>query len=158
MSVLEIGVGVAIAFGLVGILFPVLPGSLLVMGAIAVWSFDIATPTSYAVAAICAVLVVGGLVVKFAVPGKRLKDSGVPNSTLLVGALCAVVGFFVVPVVGIVIGFVVGVYVAEVNRLGRSQAWPSTVYALQAVGLSIAIEFAAAFLAACVWAGGVAIT
>lgn len=158
MTVLEFFVALAIAIGMIGILFPVLPGSLLVLGAIVVWSFEIGTATAYLVAAVCAVLLVGGIIVKFAIPGKQMKASGVPTSTLLIGAVCAIVGFFVIPVLGVLVGFVVGVYVAEVRRLGGPQAWPSTKAALKAVGLSIAIEFASALLAACAWAIGVVLT
>jgi hypothetical protein len=49
-----------------------------------------------------------------------------------------IVGFFVVPVVGLFIGFVLGVWLAEMLRLGDSgTAWRSTRHALVAVGLSI---------------------
>lgn len=158
MTPLEFVVALAIALGMVGILFPVLPGSLLILAAIGVWAFQIGTGTAYAVAVVCTLLLVGGMIVKFAIPGKRMKASGVPNSTLLIGAVCAILGFFVIPVLGILVGFVLGVYVAEVRRLGNQLAWPSTMAALRAVGLSIAIEFASALLAACVWGVGVAVT
>lgn len=158
MTLLEFIVGLSIALGMVGILFPVLPGSLLILAAIGVWALQIGTGTAYAVAAVCAALLIGGMIVKFAIPSQRLKASGVPNRTLLIGAVCAIIGFFVIPVLGILVGFVLGVYLAEVRRLGSQQAWPSTKAALKAVGLSIAIEFASALLAACVWGVGVAVT
>jgi hypothetical protein len=97
-------------------------------------------------------------VVKYLVPGRRLKASGVPTRTLLVGGVLGFVGFFVVPVVGLLIGFVLGVYLAERARVGAARAWPSTVAALQAVGFSILIELVAAVLAAAVWAVGVTVT
>ena len=50
-------------------------------------------------------------VVKYAVPGRRLK-AAVPMRTLVVGGMFAVVGFFVIPVVGVLVGFPIGVYVA----------------------------------------------
>lgn len=68
------------------------------------------------------------------------------------------VGFFVVPVVGLFLGFVVGVYAAEHRRLGARLAWPSTRAALGAVGLALLIELAAAVVAASVWSVGVAVT
>ena len=158
MDLLEVCVGLAIAIGLVGILFPILPGSILILGAIGVWSFQVGGVTAWSIFAVAAMLLVGGTIVKYAVPGKKMKTSGVPNSTLLVGAVCAVAGFFIIPIVGILVGFVVGVYVAEVRRLGTQQAWPSTLTAIKAVGLSIAIEFLAALLAAAAWGVGVATT
>ncbi|WP_210652143.1 DUF456 domain-containing protein [Nocardioides sp. SYSU D00065] len=158
MSATEFLVALAIAVGIAGIIVPVLPGTLLVLGAILVWALEIGTTTAWVVFAACAILLVGGSVVKYLVPGRRLKASGVPNRTLLVGALLAFVGFFVVPVVGMFIGFVLGVYVAERGRVGAARAWPSTTSALKAVGVSILIELLAAFLAAVTWVVGVVVT
>lgn len=158
MSATEILIAVLIAVGIAGIIVPVLPGTLLVLGAILVWALEIGTPTGWLVFAVCAALLVGGTVVKYLVPGRSLKASGVPNRTLLVGAVLAFVGFFVVPLVGVFIGFVLGVYLAERGRVGAAQAGPSTRRALKAVGVSILIELVAAFLAAVTWVVGVAVT
>lgn len=158
MSATELLVALAIAVGIAGIIVPVLPGTILVLAAILVWAIDIGTTTGWLVLAVAAVLLVGGSVVKYLIPGRRLKASGVPNRTLLVGALLAFIGFFVVPLVGMFIGFVLGVYLAERARVGSAQAWPSTVGALKAVGVSILIELVAAFLAAVTWVVGVAVT
>jgi uncharacterized protein YqgC (DUF456 family) len=152
-------VGVAIAVGLVGIVLPILPGAFLVLAAIIVWCFIEGGTTAWLVAGLCVTLIVGSQVLKYAVPGKRLRTGGIPNSTLLVGAVLGIVGFFVIPIVGLVIGFVLGIYVAELARLDdRSEAWPSTLLALRAVGVSILIELAGGLLAAAVWAAGVVAT
>ena len=158
MSATEVLVALAIAVGIAGIIVPVLPGTLLVLGAILVWAVQVGTSTGWAVFTVATLLLVGGTVVKYLVPGRRLKASGVPNRTLLVGALLAFVGFFVIPVIGMFIGFVLGVYLAERARVGGGQAWPSTVAALKAVGVSILIELVAAFLAALTWVVGVVAT
>ena len=158
MSVTEILVALAIAVGIVGIIVPVLPGTVLVLGAILVWALQVGTSTGWIVFSVATVLLAGGTVVKYLVPGRRLKSSGVPNRTLLVGALVGFIGFFVVPVVGLFIGFVLGVYVAERSRVGAALAWPSTKEALRAVGVSILIELVAALLAAVAWAFGVVVT
>ena len=63
-----------------------------------------------------------------------------------------------IPVIGLFIGFVLGVYVAEYRRVGGAAAWPSTKEALRAVGVSILIELAAGVLAALVWVAGVVAT
>lgn len=158
MTLLEAGVAVVIAVGLVGILVPVLPGSVLVLAAILVWAAHVGGATAWVVFAVVVTLLAVGTVVKYAVPGRNLKRSGIPASTQWIGALVGVVGFFVIPVIGLVIGFVVGVYAAEHARLGAQRAWPSTVAALRAVGLSILIELAAALLATATWAVGVVVT
>ena len=158
MSSIEILLALVIAVGIAGIIVPVLPESILVLGAVLVWALDIGTTTAWAVFAVCAVLLAAGSVVKYLVPGRSLKASGVPNRTLLVGALLAFIGFFVVPVVGLFIGFVLGIYLAERTRVGAAAAGPSTRSALRAVGVSILIELAAAALAALAWVAGVAAT
>lgn len=158
MSATEFLIAVLVAVGIAGIIVPVLPGTVLVLAAILVWALEIGTSTGWLVFAVCAALLVGGSVVKYLVPGRSLKAAGVPNRTLLLGAVLAFVGFFVVPLVGMFIGFVLGVYLAERGRLGAAQAGPSTRRALKAVGVSILIELVAAFLAAVTWVVGVAVT
>ena len=158
MSALEILVALAIAVGIAGIIVPVLPGTILVLAAILVWALEIGTSTGWAVFAVATLFLVVGSVVKYLVPGRHLKAAGVPTRTLVAGGVLAFVGFFVVPVIGMFIGFVLGVYVAERARVGGALAWPSTKGALRAVGVSIVIELVAAFLAAAAWAAGVAAT
>jgi len=158
MSGVEVLVALAIAVGLVGVIIPVLPGSLLVLGAILVWAWDLATSTAWIVFAVAAVFIGLGAIVKYVVPGRRLKDNGIPTSTLLLGGVLGVIGFFVVPVIGLLIGFVLGVYLAELLRVGVEAAWPATRHALQAVGLSMLIEFVASMLAALTWALGIVST
>jgi uncharacterized protein YqgC (DUF456 family) len=151
-------VALAVLVGLVGIVVPVLPGSVLILGAVLVWSIENGSATAWGVFAVVAALLVVGAVVKYAVPGRRLKSAGVPQRTLLLGGALGVVGFFVVPVVGLVLGFVLGVYLAEIQRVGREAAWPSTKHALKAVGVSMLIELAAGMLAALTWFAGTLVT
>ncbi len=157
MNGVEIIVALVIAVGLVGIVVPILPGSVLILAAIAVWAGETGGRSAWLIAAVCAVLLVGGMIVKYLIPGRQLK-AAVPTRTLLLGALGALVGFFVIPVVGALVGFPVGVYLAERVRVGPEQAASSTFAALKAIGVSIAIEFAAAVAAIAVWLVGVTIT
>lgn len=158
MSATEILVAVLIAVGVAGIIIPVLPGTVLVLGAILVWALEIGTSVAWLVFAFATTFLVLGTIVKYLVPGRQLKASGVPTRTLVAGGVLAFVGFFVVPVVGMFIGFVLGVYVAERARVGAAGAWPSTRAALRAIGVSILIELVAAFLAVATWVVGVVVT
>jgi uncharacterized protein len=145
-------VGLAIATGLVGIVVPVLPGALLAWAAIAVWALAVGSATAWAVLAFATLVIGGAQVVKVLVPGRRLRDAGVPRRSIAAGMVLAVVGFFVIPVVGFFIGFPLGVYLEERRRLGRhAAAWRSTQEALRAMGLSIVIELSATVIAAGVW-------
>lgn len=146
--------GVLIVVGILGVLVPVLPGLLLVLAGVAVWAVPRGDAVGWTTLGVAAAIVVVGTVVKYLLPGRRLRDAGVPTATMLLGAALGIVGFFVIPVVGLFIGFVLGVYLAELVRLGDSaHAWPSTRAALGAVGWSILIELFTGLLAAAVWVG-----
>src|SRR6266498_1850208 len=137
-------VGIAILVGLVGVVVPALPGLLLV------WAALLASAT---------VLVAVSQVVKYLVPGRRMRAAGVPWTSLAGGGALGIVGFFVVPIVGAFLGFVLGVYLAEQLRLdGHTLAWSSTLHALRAVGLSILIELGAGLLIAGAWLTTVLLT
>lgn len=154
MNPVELLVGLVILVGLVGIVVPVLPGSVLIMGAVLVWAVYEGTGSAWTVFAVAVTILVLGAVVKYVVPGRGLKASGVPSRTIMLGGLLGLVGFFVVPVVGLPLGFLLGVYLSEVRRVGRHLAWPATVAAMKAVGLSMLVELVAGLLAAGVWVVG----
>lgn len=154
MPWVDFAVAVAIAVGLVGIVVPMLPGSLLVGGAIVVWALVERTSTGWVAAAVAVALLLAGTVLKWALPHRRLAGTGVPASTQWMGAVLAVVGFFVVPVAGLVVGFVLGVYLAEWRRLGHRAAWASTRTTVVAVGVGLLVELAFGLGAATSWAVG----
>lgn len=158
MTGVEIGVAIALVVGIAGVVIPGLPGSALVGGAVLVWAIATGGATAWVVFGVVVALLLAGTAVKYAVPGRRMKAEGIPNLTLLAGAAGAVAGFFVVPVVGVPFGFVLGIYAAELSRVGSDQAWPSTKSALRAVGVSMLIELVACTLSAATWAAGVAAT
>ncbi len=158
MTTLDALTGLVIALGLVGVVVMVVPGTVLILGAVLVWAVLLGETTGWVVFAVAATFLVVGQVVKYAVPGRRMKDAGVPGSTLFTGAVLGFVGFFVIPVVGLPLGFVAGVYAAEHRRVGAQAAQGTTGHALRAVGLSLAIELAFGMLAALTWAVGVVVT
>jgi uncharacterized protein YqgC (DUF456 family) len=145
-------VGAAIVVGLVGVVVPVLPGAFLVLGAILVWALAEQSATGWIVFSLAVLFTAAAQILKYALPGRQLKASGIPSTTLLLGAVVGVVGFFVLPIVGLPVGFILGIYLAEVYRLRDvGTAWAATVQALRAVGWSILIELAGAGLAASAW-------
>lgn len=145
-------VGLAIATGIVGIVVPILPGALLVWAAIVVWGIAVGTTEAWIVVAVATLLIAVAQVVKYLVPHRRLRDAGVPRQSMIVGLVLAVAGFFLIPVVGLFLGFPLGVYLEERRRLrAHAPAWASTKHALQAIGLSILIELTATMLATGAW-------
>ena len=155
MTGVEVLVGLAIAIGLVGVVVPVVPGALLVWAAIVVWGIAVGTATGWTVVTAATAVIAAGQVVKYTIPKKQLKTQGVPNRSLVIGGLVAIVGFFIVPVVGLLVGFVVGIYASELQRVGGRMAWPSTKAALRAVGVSMLLELASVLVASAAWIIGV---
>jgi len=152
-----VAVGLVILVGLVGIVVPVLPGLLLIWSAIAVWAFvEWGSASVAAVLAIATLAVVVGMLVKYYVGDRRMRAAGIPRGIIAVGAVVGIVGFFVVPVIGLPLGFVAGILGAELVRTRElGQAWRATVQALKAVGLAVLIELAAGLLATTAWIVGV---
>jgi uncharacterized protein len=154
----EVMVGLAVLVGLVGVVVPVLPGALLVWAAVAVWALLTGSALGWGVLAVATASVGAAQVVKYVIPDRRLRAAGVPRRSIVLGGLLGIVGFFVIPVVGLVIGFVGGVYLAERRRLGgHAAARRSTVLAARAAGLAVMVELAGALVAALAWLG-VAVT
>lgn len=152
-------VAVAMLAGVVGIVVPVLPGLLLVWLATVVWAVLAQTTAAWVVCGITTMLYAAGLVSQYVFPGRRLRSAGVPTRTLVIAVLVAVVGFFVIPVIGAAIGFVAAIYLLEQLRLrdsGRARA--ATGQALRAIALNMGIELLTALGIMTTWGIGVWLT
>lgn len=148
--------GLLIVVGLIGIAVPVLPGLLLVWAAVLIWASEAQTTAGWVVLGISTGLALSGFLLQYLLPGQRLRKAGITASTTVAGAVLAVVGFFVIPVVGGFLGFALGIYLAERIKLGtHSAALPSTKHALKAIGLSMGIELATGLAIASTWLIGV---
>lgn len=152
-------VALAIAIGIVGIVVPLLPGTLLVFGAIAVWAVIENDVTGWVTLGVVAALLAASTLIKYLWPVRRMRAADVSTWSLVAGALLGIVGFFVVPVLGLVIGFVLGVYLAELaSRRDHRLAWTSTKHAVKGVALSVGVELTGALLATVAWVVGVYLT
>ena len=152
--------GLVMLVGLLGVVVPLLPGTALVLGAGVVWAAFVVDggSTRWIVVGVMAALFLAGLVLKYALPGRHLAGR-LPRRTLLLGAAGAVVGFFVLPPLGLLLGGVLGVYLAESQRTrGSGEAWRSTVQVLKAIGLGVLAELAAGVLMVATWLVGVLLT
>ncbi|PZG07575.1 DUF456 domain-containing protein [Micromonospora craterilacus] len=159
-AVVSVIAALAILAGLAGVVVPGLPALPLCWGGVLVWAlFGGAGAGGWLVLAAATLVAVGGTVVKYAWPGRNLKRAGVPTSSLLAGGVLGLVGFFVIPVVGLVIGFVGGIFAMERLRLGDTRlAWPATKQAVAAAGLAMLVEFLAGVVIGALWVAGLALT
>jgi hypothetical protein len=152
-------VAVAIAVGLVGVLVPLLPGTLLVYAAIAVWAFVEQNTVGWVVLGVVTAILAATMAIKYLWPVKRMRAADVSPATLAAGAVAGVIGFFVIPVLGLLVGFVLGVYLAELaHRRDQRRAWASTVHAVKGAALSVGVELAGGMLATAAWVIGVVLT
>ena len=152
-------VALAIAVGIVGIIVPLLPGILLVYAAILIWAVVVHNVAGWVTLGVVTVLIGATTLIKYMWPMKRMRAADVGTKTLLAGAVLGIIGFFVIPVVGLIIGFVLGVYLAELaSRHDQRMAWTSTKHALKGVALSVGVELTGALLATVAWAFGVYVT
>jgi len=159
MDGLTVAVGLIMVVGLIGIAVPVLPGLLLVWAAVLIWAAEVWTTAGWVVLGMATMLALLGLLTQYILPGRRLRAAGVTTSSTMAGAALAAVGFFVLPVVGAFLGFVLGVYLAERIKLGNHvMAWTSTRHALRAIGLSMGIEMVTGLTIAATWLVAVATT
>ena len=139
--------------GLLGIVVPVLPGSILIGLAGLVWAILHNTPAAWGVCAGMAVLLVVGSLSTYVLTSRRTRDAGVPLRSQFGAAVAGVVGFFVIPVVGLLLFFPLGLFAMEWLRLrDPAAALRSAGVALKAMLIGMGIEFAAALAAAVLWA------
>jgi uncharacterized protein YqgC (DUF456 family) len=153
-------VGLVMLVGLIGVIVPVLPGTALILAAGIGWAVFVVDGggTRWAVVAVMAVLFVLGAVLKYALPSRHMAGK-LPRQTLLLGAVGAVLGFFLLPPLGLLLGGVLGVYLAETQRSrGTAEAWRSTVGVLKAIGIGVLAELAAGVLMVGTWLIGVLLT
>ncbi|MFT4128170.1 MAG: DUF456 domain-containing protein [Gordonia sp. (in: high G+C Gram-positive bacteria)] len=150
----ELLVAAGIVIGLLGIVVPMLPGTIVVAASILVWAAIVGGWAWGFLGLALTVIVVGG-VIKYLAAGRVLRAEEIPNRTIVVGGIAGIVGFFVIPVVGLFVGFVLGAMGAEYARTqSTQQAWRGTVAAVKASAITMGIELLAALLAAGIWLGG----
>jgi hypothetical protein len=156
MDGLNVVIGLIMLVGLIGIVVPLLPGLLLIWGAVLIWASFTQTPAGWMVLGIATALAVSGFLLQYLLPGRRMAKAGVTSSSTVAGAALGVVGFFVIPVIGAFLGFALGIYLAERAKLGsHAAARLSTGHALRAIGLSMGIELLTGLAIATAWVIGV---
>lgn len=149
--------GLAIAVGVAGVIVPVLPGSILIGVSLLAWAiWGGAGTLGWVVFGIGIVFVISGMAASAVLTGRKLKQHGIPNRSVLIGVVLGIVGVFVIPVVGLFVGFAAGLLVSEVLRTRNfGTALRSSGAALKATGIGILVELGLACAAASTWVIGV---
>jgi|SRR5699024_2367613 len=144
-----------LAVAVFGTIFPIVPGSVLTIITLLAWAWILGSTASWTAGIIGIVLAGAGLSAQLVLTGRKMRRERIPNKQVLIGAVVAIVGMFVVPVAGLFIGFAAGLFGAELyRRRDVSAAWHSSWEAMKSMGLGMLIEFFCASLATSVFVIG----
>lgn len=146
-------VGMAVALGIAGVILPILPGIWLIWGAALVYGFmvgfGLAGWTAMFVLTALAALATG---VIYYLPARKSGEVGLPGWGQVVIAAFAIVGFFVIPIVGAFVGLAAGAFLVALamerdvsDAVGK--AWALLVEMLKGAAIQLAI----ALIMALVW-------
>ena len=139
--------------GLSGVVIPMLPGLLLVwLGTAGTLLLHQADATGWALAAALTVLFLGGSAATIWLPTRQGRRGGASARSFVLAAVGAVVGFFVIPVVGFLVGALAGVWIGERLRLGEwGPAASSTGRVLRGYGAGVLVELSVGLLMSAIW-------
>ncbi|MER7998467.1 DUF456 domain-containing protein [Streptomyces sp. NPDC001780] len=147
-------VGLVLLLGLLGVLVPGVPGQAIVWAGVLWWALTDTTRPAWGVLIGATALLLLNQALRPLLPARRARGTGAPRRTVLTGGIAAIVGFFVVPVLGGILGFVGGVYGAERVRLGSHRAGlAATRTVMRTAGYSLLVELFACLLVVGAWLG-----
>ncbi|MEE1620903.1 DUF456 domain-containing protein [Zafaria sp. Z1313] len=148
--------GLLLAVAALGTVYPILPGSWLAIATLLAWAWILGSPAAWTMAALGMLVAAVGWSASAVLTGRNLKQQRIPKGSVLVALVCAVVGMFAIPVVGLFVGFGAGLLASEfARRRDFGAALRASGSALKATGIGILIEFGCAALAASLWMIGV---
>ncbi|MDQ0584197.1 DUF456 domain-containing protein [Streptomyces rishiriensis] len=149
-------VGLVILLGLCGVLVPGVPGSWLVWAAVLWWALEDPQPVAWFVLVGATVTLFLSQVVLWTLPPRRLRESGATPRMAVYAGLGAFLGFFLLPVIGAIPGFMGGIYLSERLRLGRhGEARAALRTAMRSGGSSVLAELFTCLLIMGAWLGTV---
>jgi uncharacterized protein YqgC (DUF456 family) len=150
--------GVLLVVAAVGTIYPVLPGSLIAIATLLLWAWAMGSSWAWTAAIVGSVICVVGWSASAVLTGRKLKQLEVPKWSILVAVVGAVVGLFLIPVIGPFVGFGVALLLSEWVRHGDlRQAVHYSGQTLKATGVGVLIEFLLVCVAASVWVFGVVV-
>jgi uncharacterized protein len=148
--------GILLVVAAVGVVYPVLPGSPIAIATLLVWAAVVGGWAAWVAAAAGALLCLAGWSASAVLTGRKLKELEVPKWSIAVAAISGLVGMVFIPVVGIFVGFAVGLLVSEaVRHRDLRRAAHYSLQTLKAMGAGVLVEFGMLCAAVSVWSAGV---
>jgi uncharacterized protein YqgC (DUF456 family) len=142
------------AVGLAGVILPLIPGlGLIWLSAIAYGLVTGLGTAGWIVLAILTLLLAAGTAAGVLLPARGSRARGASTTVLVAGALGALVGFFIVPVVGAPLGAVAGVLLVQYRRTGGWEAaWAATKGVLLGFGQTLVVQLGIGIVMIVTWA------
>src|SRR5688572_8235765 len=141
------------AVGIAGTILPIVPGLALVAGAALVYGLSAGFGSAGGVAfGVIVALGVAGTVAGLWLPHRAAGAAGATRSSLLLGVVGAIAGCFLIPLIGLPVGGVAGIYLGERLRTQDARlAWVTTKATLKGFGVAALVQLAAGLLMAATW-------
>lgn len=156
----ELVIGLLMAIGLTGIVIPVIPGLALVWASGLAWAIlDGGGLARWSLFTVMTVLLAIGLFANVRIPVQKVTAQQATKGSLIVASVFAIVGFFVIPVVGFPLGFIVGIFVWNlINTREFHRALKITWKTTQSFGLVILVQLLCAMGIVLLWVLGLLLT
>lgn len=143
--------GVIIAIGVMGTILPILPGILLAFSG--VFLYGVLTgwdAVAISITGLAAAVAAAGVVLGVRIPAKAT-GAVVGRRSLQAGMIGGFIGFFAIPVIGLALGWLVGVFVSEARVSDLGAARKSTISIVRSFGKSVIVQFGLAMAMALLW-------
>ncbi len=144
---------IAMLIGLAGTLVPILPGILLMWAAAVVYGVVVGFD-AFGITILVLITALTGVAVAVGVlvPQRAAAESGAALASQLAAGVGAVIGFFLIPIIGAPVGAVVGIGLAEwYDKRDWPAAKASTIAIAKGFGISTLAQFGLGFVILLVW-------
>lgn len=144
---------IVMLIGMVGTLIPILPGIALMWVAALGYGFVVGFDAmAVGVLIVISALTVVAMIIGVLLPKRAAADAGASTASQISAAVGAIIGFFAIPVIGVVVGALVGIALAEwYDKRDWPAARASTIAVAKGLGLSALLQFGIAFMILVVW-------
>ena len=147
-------VGVGMSIGLIGVVVPLLPGLVLIWSAALVYGWIVGFgAVGIAAMFVLTVLALAGVAAGVVLPKRAATGAGASRRAQIAGVVGGVIGFFVVPVLGLPVGALAGLFLAEYHASrDLAMARVTTIELARGFGVAVLAQFAIGFVMLLVWA------
>jgi len=145
--------GVVMVVGVAGVIVPGLPGLLLVVAAGVGYGFAVGfSPLGWVVIGVLGVLLAISIALGVMIPQREAARAGTAGISQWAALLGAIIGFFVIPVFGLIAGAIIGALVAEYQVKGNwDEAWTATLGLVKGLGISMLVDLVIGVVMIAAW-------